>query len=68
MQRQNVKGLVNQIDIENLERIKYADTSFHSISWILISIVVTINRNVIVLHTYENNHCITTTKLLGRCM
>jgi hypothetical protein len=68
LQRQIVVKAFGTLDIENLERIKYAGTSFHSISWILISIIVTINRNVIVLQTYENNHCITTTKLLRRCI
>jgi hypothetical protein len=42
-------------------------TSFQSIVWMLIFDIVTIKRNDAVLQRYENNHCITTTKLLWRC-
>ena len=69
MQRQIVKGLGNQIDIEYPAYTKYAGTSFQSIVWMLIFDIVTIKRNATVpRERYENNHCITTTKLLWRCI
>jgi hypothetical protein len=64
--RKIVKALGQQIDIENLAFMKYVITSCYSIVWILISDIVTINRNTTVLHRYENNHCIPTIKLLSR--
>jgi hypothetical protein len=64
LQSQIVKGLGKQIDIEDPAYTKYAGTSFHSIAWMLIFDIVTIKRNAAVLQRYENNHCITTTKLL----
>ena len=67
MQRQIVKGLGNQIDIEYPAYTKYAGTSFQSIVWMLIFDIVTIKRNAAVLR-YENNHCIATTRLLRSCM
>jgi hypothetical protein len=64
-----VKGLDNQIeDTEDPAYTKYAIINFHSIAWMLISVIVTIKRNAAVLQRYENNHCITTTKLLRRCI
>jgi hypothetical protein len=63
-----VKALGNQIDIEYPAYRKYAGTSFQSIVWMLIFDIVTIKRNAAVLQRYENNHCITTTKLLRRCI
>jgi hypothetical protein len=63
-----VKGLPKQIDIEYPAYTKYAGTSFQSIVGMLIFDLVTIKRNAAVLQRYENNHCITTTKLLRRCM
>jgi hypothetical protein len=63
-----VKGLPKQIDIEDPAYTKYAGTSFQSIVGMLIFDLVTIKRNAAVLQRYENNHCITTTKLLRRCM
>ena len=68
MQRQIVKGLVNQIDIEDPAYTKYAGTSFQSIVGTLIFDIVTIKRNAVVLERYENNHYIITTKLLRRCI
>jgi len=70
LQRQIVvKGLGKQIDIEYPAYTKYdASTSFQSIVWMLIFDIVSINRNVVVLQRYENNHCITTSKLLRRCI
>jgi hypothetical protein len=64
MQRQIIKALGNQIDIEYPAYRKYAGTSFQSIVWMLIFDIVTIKRNAAVQQRYENNHCITTTKLL----
>ena len=63
-----VKALGNQIDIEDSAYTNYASTSFQSIVWMLIFDIVTIKRNPEVLQRYENNHCITTTKLLRRCI
>jgi hypothetical protein len=70
LQRQIVvKGLGKQMDIEYPAYTKYdASTSFQSIVWMLIFDIVSINRNVVVLQRYENNHCITTTKLLRSCI
>jgi hypothetical protein len=62
-----VKGLGKQIDIEDPAYTKYAGTSFQSIVWMMIFDIVTIKRNAAVLR-YENNHCITTTKLLRSCI
>jgi hypothetical protein len=59
-----VKALGKQIDIEDPAYKKYAGTSFQSIVWTLIFDLVTIKRNAAVPQRYENNHCITTTKLL----
>jgi hypothetical protein len=65
LQRQIViKALGKQIDIEDPAYRNYAGTSFQSIVGMLIFDIVTINRNAALLHRYENNHCITTTKLL----
>jgi hypothetical protein len=46
LQIQIVNGLGRQIDIEGPAYPKFAIKSFHSISWILISVIVTINRTV----------------------
>jgi hypothetical protein len=59
-----IKALGKQIDIEDPAYRNYAGTSFQSIVGMLIFNIVTINRNAALLHRYENNHCITTTKLL----
>jgi hypothetical protein len=67
-QRQIVKALGTQINIEDPVCTKYSSTSFQSIVWMLIFDIVTIKRNAAVLQRYENNHCITTTKLLRRCI
>jgi hypothetical protein len=69
LQRQIVvKALDKHLDIEYLTYTKYAGKNFHSIAWMLISVIVTIKRNAAVLQRYENNHCINTTKLLRRCI
>jgi hypothetical protein len=45
LQRQIVvKGIGKKIDIEDLVHIKCAGTSFQSMTWIFISVNVTINR------------------------
>jgi hypothetical protein len=46
-ERQIVNDLGNQINIENPIFMKYTIISFHSIVWILISVIVTINRNAL---------------------
>ena len=46
LQRQNVKAVSNQIDIEDIVYSKYAPVSFHSIACMLISVNVTIYRIV----------------------
>ncbi len=63
-----VKALCKQIDIKDPAYTKYAGTTFQSIVWMLIFDIVPINRNVVVLQRYENNHCITTSKLLRSCI
>ena len=64
-----VKAIGKQMDIKDPAYTKYdAGTSFQSIVWMLIFDIVTIKRNAAVLQRYENNHCITTTKLLRRCI
>ena len=64
-----VKSSCKQIEIEDPAYTKYdANTSFQSIVWMWIFDIVTIKRNVAVLPRYENNHFITTTKLLRRCV
>jgi hypothetical protein len=69
LQRQIVvKALGKQIDIEDPVYAKYAIISFQSIVGMLIFDIVTIKRNAELLQRYENNHCITTPKLLRRCI
>jgi hypothetical protein len=70
LQRQIVvKALGKHLDIEDPAYTKYdADTTSQSIVWMLIFDIVTIKRNAAVLQRYENNRCITTTKLLRRCI
>jgi hypothetical protein len=64
-----VKGLSKQIDTKDPAYTKYdAGKSFQSIVGMLIFDIVTIKRNAAVLQGYENNPCITTTKLLRRCI
>ena len=67
-QRQIVKGLGKQIDIEDPAYRIYAGTRFQFIAWMLIFDIVTIKRNAAVLQRYENNHCIIAAKLLRRCI
>jgi hypothetical protein len=66
--RRIVKAVGNQIDIEDPASTKYDGRSFQSIVWTLIFDIVTIKRNAAVLQRYENNHCITTTKILRGCI
>jgi hypothetical protein len=68
LKRQIVKCLGKQIDTEYPVCMKYDSTSFQSKVWMLIFNIVTIKRNAAVLQRYENNRCITTTKLLRRCI
>jgi hypothetical protein len=67
LQIQRVNALGKQIGIEDPAYTKYAGTTFQCIVWMMIFDIVTIKRNAAVLQRYENNHCITTTKLLWRC-
>ena len=46
LQRQIVKALGKQIDIEDIVYSKYAVVSFHSITWMLISVIVIIYRTI----------------------
>ena len=66
--RQILKDLGSLIDIEDLAYRKYAITDFHSIVWMLIAVIVTIYRTIALPESYENNHCITTSKLLRSCI
>ncbi len=56
-ERQIVNDLGNQIDIEYTLYMKYPITYFHSITWMLISVNVTIHRTQPLLR-YQNSHCI----------
>jgi hypothetical protein len=55
MQRQIIKTLGNQIDIEDPAYRKYASTSFQSIVWMLIFEIVTINRTVPIQRLVHND-------------
>jgi hypothetical protein len=69
LQRQIViKALGMQIDTEDPASTKYAGRSFQFVVGMSIFDIVTIKRNAAVLHRYENNRCITTTKLLRSCI
>jgi hypothetical protein len=61
-QRQIVKALGKQINIEDPICVKYATTSFHYLDWLLISVNVTTYRTV-QPEEYQSSHCITTAKL-----
>ena len=61
-----VKALVKQIDIEYPVCIKYTSTSFHSISWMLISVNVTIYRTAPPRTCQSISHCILLTTELAR--
>jgi hypothetical protein len=63
LQIQLVNALGKQIDIKDPAYTRFAGTSFQSLSWMLIFVNVTINRNAAVLQGYENNLCIIATKL-----
>jgi hypothetical protein len=68
MQRQIVvKAFGTQLDIEDLVRIKYASTSFHSIAWIFIFVNVTIYKTVLIQMYQDNSNHIIITKL-RRCV
>jgi hypothetical protein len=62
-QRQIIKTLGKQIDIEDPAYTKYdAVTSYQSITWIFISVNVTIYRTIALQESYENSHYIMTTE------
>ena len=64
MQAQFVKAVGKQVDKEDPAYRNYAGTRFQSIVGMLIFDIVTINRNDLLVQRYENNHFITTTKLI----
>jgi hypothetical protein len=63
LQRQIIKAVGKQIDIEDIEYTKYTNTTFDSIIWIFIRVNVTIYRTIALSETYENSHYIMTTEL-----
>jgi hypothetical protein len=59
MQRQIIKTLGKQIDIEDPAYRKYAITDFDSILWMFIAVIVTIYRNTAASsHGYQGSHSI----------
>jgi hypothetical protein len=44
--RQVIKGIGNQIDVEDPRCTKYANVSFHYLNWMLISVNVTTYRTI----------------------
>jgi hypothetical protein len=66
LQRQIVKALGKQTDIEDSEGMKFAFTRFHSIAWMTISVNVTIYRTNTLSQGFQNSHFITTAKLRSR--
>jgi hypothetical protein len=65
-----VKALGKQIDIEDPAYRKHAGTSFHSITWMFISVIVTIYRTIALQSDQSSSSCrvIMTTKLLRSCI
>jgi hypothetical protein len=61
--RQIVKALGKQVDIEYLIYMIYAIKSFHSIDWMFISVIVTINRTDTLPQGFQSSHFISTAKL-----
>jgi hypothetical protein len=55
LQRQIIKALDKQIEIECIVCAKCVNRSFHYISWMIISVIVTNNRTV-PLQRYQNSH------------
>ncbi|MDF2768888.1 MAG: hypothetical protein K0S91_1723 [Nitrososphaeraceae archaeon] len=64
-ERQIIKAIDKQIDVEDSECTKYAITSFHYLDSLLISVYVTIYRTVSE-HKHETSYCITTATLRNR--
>ena len=58
-----VKALGKQIDVVDPRCVKYVFISFHHLDWLLISVNVTIYRNVLPKRYQSNIHFITTSKL-----
>jgi hypothetical protein len=52
--RQVIKAVGNQIDTRDPVYMKYPITYFHSITWMLLSVIVTINRTES-LQSYETS-------------
>jgi hypothetical protein len=63
LQRQIIKALLEQIDVEYPIYMKYAITSFDSIAWMWISVIVTMKRTA-----PTQSSCIIITKLLRSCI
>jgi hypothetical protein len=57
LQRQIVKAVDNRIDIEDPGDKKYAITYFHSITWMWVSVIVTIYR-IVPVQRFQTSHCI----------
>ena len=68
LQRQIVKSLDNQIDVEDPGRRKYAITRIYLIAWIFISINVTLYRTAPLQRCQSSNShwILLTTKLRSR--
>ena len=63
-----VKGLGKQIDTQDPLRIKYTGTSFQSVVWMLISVIVTMYRTIVPSQMYQNSHCIMMITKLRSCI
>ena len=63
LQTQIVKALGKQIDTEDPVYTKYAITYFPFITWMFISVNVTIYRTIVQPESYENSYFVTTAKL-----
>jgi hypothetical protein len=62
-QRQIVQALDEQIDIEYPIYTKYTTTNFDSISWMVISVIVTINRTGLLQKHEPNRYMMKTINL-----
>jgi hypothetical protein len=62
LQTEVVNAVGDHIDIEDPAFMKYPITTLHSLSWIIISVIVTIHQTV-PIQRYQSSHCITTAKL-----
>ncbi len=68
LQRQ-IEALGKQMDIEDAVCINYVITSFHSIVWIFIAVIVTIYRTALIQRYQSTSHFIMLrTTLLRSCI